>query len=107
MVCSMCMYACMYIYVHPYLCIHVGLCVEKRKPFSSWLLSCLGYLQSSPSLDRMTSLVSQVTDCAAPAGATSCIGCEAGKYSPYEGVFYISVYSFAFACFYSIRGFGH
>jgi hypothetical protein len=86
MVCSMRMHVCMYIYVHPYLCIHVGLCVEKRKPFSSWLLSCLGYLQSSPSLDRMTSLVSQVTDCAAPAGATSCIGCEAGKYSPLEGV---------------------
>ena len=89
MVCSMRMHVCMYIYVHPYLCIHVGLCVEKRKPFSSWLLSCLGYLQSSPSLDRMTSLVSQVTDCAAPAGASlasTCIGCEAGKYSPLEGV---------------------
>ena len=47
----------------------------------------LGCLRAQACLDSVPLLVSPVTDSAAPAGASSCVGCEAGKYLPTAGVF--------------------
>ena len=89
-------------YVYVYLCIYI---YKNLFDLSLLVALMLGCLQSSPSLDRMTSLVSQVTDRATTAGASlasTCTGCEAGKYSATAGAF-VSVglvHMYVYVCMY-------